>query len=58
MDALEGKPVYMGSGRKYIAVDKIKIEKGLFRIWGHLAEKPKAGQPPAPAPAAADKAGG
>jgi hypothetical protein len=59
MDALEGKPIYMGSGRRFIAVDKIKIEKGLFRIWGHLAEKPKAGQPPtAPAPAAADKAGG
>jgi hypothetical protein len=59
MDALEGKPVYMGSGRRYIAVDKIKIEKGLFRIWGHLAEKPKAGQPPAaPAPAAVEKAGG
>jgi hypothetical protein len=57
MDALEGKPVCLGSGRRFIAVDKIRIEKGLFRIWGHLAEKPKGDQPPAPAPAgaAADK---
>lgn len=53
MDALEGKPVTLGAGRRYIAVDKIRIEKGLVHIWGHLAEKPKAGQPAAPAPAAA-----
>jgi hypothetical protein len=53
MDALEGKPVTLGAGRRFIAVDKIRIEKGLVRIWGHLAEKPKAGQPAAPAPAAA-----
>ena len=56
MDALEGKPVTLGSGRRFIAVDKIKIEKGLMRIWGHVAEKPKGGQPPAPVPAATDKA--
>jgi len=60
MDALEGKPAFLGSGRRYIAVDKIKIEKGLIRIWGHLAEKPKSDESPAPAalvPAAAEKAG-
>ncbi|MCX5682755.1 MAG: hypothetical protein NT049_03620 [Planctomycetota bacterium] len=50
MDALEGKPVTLGSGRRYIAVDKVQIEKGLLRIWGHLAEKPKGGEKP---PAAA-----
>ena len=58
MDALEGKPVTLGSGRRFIAVDKIKFDKGLVRIWGHLAEKPKAGESPAPVPAAAEKAGG
>jgi len=59
LDALEGKPVTLGAGRKFIAVDKINIEKGLFRIWGHLAEKPKGGRPPAPGPGggAADKTG-
>jgi hypothetical protein len=55
MDALEGKPVTLGAGRKFIAVDKIRIEKGLFRIWGHVAEKPKSGGSPAPVPAATDK---
>jgi hypothetical protein len=54
MDALEGKPVTLGSGRRFIAVDKIKIEKGLMRIWGHLVEKPKGGETPAAVPAGAE----
>ena len=41
-DALEGRPIPLGEGRKRIRLDTVEVEQGVLRVRGHRADK--AGQ--------------
>jgi len=45
VEALDGKPVPLGKGKKRIILDSVEIERGTLRITGHRAGKPA--NPPA-----------
>jgi hypothetical protein len=50
VEALDGKPVPLGKGKKRIVLDSVEIERGTLRITGHRAGKPA--NPPADVSAA------
>lgn len=45
VEALDGKPVSLGKGKKRIVLDFVEIERGVLRITGHRTGKPS--NPPA-----------
>lgn len=45
LEALDGKPVPLGKGKKRIILDFVEIERGVLRVTGHRAGKPA--NPPA-----------
>jgi len=40
IEALDGKPVPLGKGKKRIILDSVEIERGVLRVTGHRAGKP------------------
>lgn len=51
LDALDGHAVFIGQGKKRIALDRVTVERGILKVEGHREEGPAAKPPPQdPAP--------
>jgi len=61
LEALDGQAVFIGQGKKRIALDRLTVERGVLKVEGHRAEGPAAKPPtqdPAPERGAAGKPAG
>ncbi|MBL7139581.1 MAG: hypothetical protein ISS74_01590 [Planctomycetes bacterium] len=39
LDALDGEPVFLGSGKRRIALEDVEVERGTLRVTGHRSER-------------------